>query len=134
MKLTLVKLLLGIHKIIEYKVLKETGGHVRVDGARVYGEFLPGDSAVLYKLVHKVVNGAERLETEGCYEVVIFARNGYELRRAEKLAVAHNALHYLGERFALFAVEYGLLFFGKFHMFFSFVKIKASCKRPKRPK
>jgi hypothetical protein len=47
--------------------------------------------------------------------MVVFARNGNELFRAEKLAVTDNGFHNLRERFAFFAIQYGLLFIGKNH-------------------
>ena len=70
-KLLLIEVLLCIHELLKYEVLKEACGNVFVKRSWVNRELLTGHYAGIKKLLHKVVNRSHNLKTEGCYEVVI---------------------------------------------------------------
>ncbi len=112
MELPLVKVLFGVHELLEHDVLDEIAGHVGVERARVGGEALLGGGACLDELIHEVVDRRERLQPERCDQMIVLAGNRHHLGGTEDFSVAHERFHDASHGLALRTVEDGLLLLG----------------------
>ena len=111
LQLSLVELLLGVHKFIKNKILQEILGHVWIERTGISRELLLGHHTRVDELLHQIKHGSHHLQSEGRDQMVILAGNGNQTLRAKQLTVADNGLHDLCHLLPLGAVQDLLLLF-----------------------
>ena len=113
--LLLKALLLGVHDLVEHKLLQERAGNLVIHGPGVCGELLTGGKASLDQLVIHIVDRGHDLQAEADNRMAVLAVDGHHAFRAEGIAVHHQGLDHLGHYLALGPIQQGLLLRRKDH-------------------
>ena len=101
LQLLFIICLLGIHEVVENKVLQEIRRHILVQRPGINRELLSGNCTGINQLLHQIEDRLHHLQAEGRDQMVEIGRDRHHLIGTKGFTIHNKGLHDLCHRLTL---------------------------------